>query len=86
MALHLVLAEWEALCVIASAAFAPWNARTPLQVYICTEGNPSITTDLSHDDHADGGRERGGVGVLEWVSTCVSVRQKRDAGGWIHSL
>lgn len=59
MALHFPLAEWEALYVIAIPAFPFWNTLSPLQVYICTEGNPSITTDLSHDDHADGGHERG---------------------------
>lgn len=40
------------------------NTRSPLQVYICTEGNPSITIDLSHDDRADGSHKemRGGGG------------------------
>ena len=95
MALHFPLAEWEALYVIASPTFSPWNTRSPLQVYICTEGNPSITIDLSHDDRADGGREER-QGAVAWLSVYVregggdSEKQEREikhVGGcaWIYS-
>lgn len=78
MALHFPLAEWEALYVIASPTFSSWNTCTPLQVYICTEGNPSITIDLSHDDCADGGHEERWGGGQRAALVTVYVWEKGD--------
>lgn len=49
------------------------HAPAPLQVYICTEGNPSITIDLSHDDPADGGHEERWGEAKSCLSECIRV-------------